>query len=157
AGALADADPGELPDVTVAEVLRRLERVDSVLSVARGRVLAAFDARDIHLGDGQRTSMAWLTHCLGLTRAKAAEHMAVAGVARDHQPLAAGLRAGALLTTSVALLLAKWLRELPAEFRQEAGELLAAAALAGADLPRLRAMYAEILEATVGPDPDGPA
>src|SRR5581483_8720695 len=131
--------------------------VDSVLAVARGRMLGAFDARDVHLGDGQRTSMAWLTHCLGLTRGKAAEHRAVAGVTRDHRPLAAGLRAGALLTTSVAVLLARWLRELPAAFRRAAGELLAAAAQAGADLPMLRAMHAEIREATVGPDPDGPA
>ena len=68
-GFLVGLDPAGLSGAALAEILRRLEGIDSVLAVARGRVLAAFDARDVHLGDGQRTTMAWLTHCLGLTRA----------------------------------------------------------------------------------------
>ncbi len=130
-GFLADTDPAELPDAILAEVLRRLERIDAVAAVARGRTLAAFDARDVHLGDGQRTTMAWLTHCLRLTRAQAAADLAVAGLAREHRPLLGGLRKGGLLTVSVAVLLAKWLRKIPAEFREESEELLVGAALAG--------------------------
>ncbi len=155
-GFLADTDPSELPDAALAELLRGLEEVNAIEAVARGRLLAAFDARDVHLGDGQRTTMAWLVHCLRLTKGQAAGHLAVAGVARERRPLLGGLRKGQLLTASVAVRVARWVRKLPAEFRDQAEELLAGAALAGVDLRGLARMYAEIAEAVAGPDPDGP-
>ena len=73
---------------------------------------------------------------------------------RDHEPLLAGLRTRAV-TKSVALQLAKWTRQIPAEYRGQAEEILVAAARAGADLRALAQICAEIRSRTVPPDPDG--
>jgi hypothetical protein len=70
-----------------------------------GRLLAAFDAKDGHLADGQRTSRTWLVHCTGVTRGQAAEHQAVQALAQRHGMLLAGLRERAV-SKSVALQLA---------------------------------------------------
>ena len=61
-------------------------------------------------------------------------------------------RAG--MTKSVALQLAKWTTDIPAEFRGQAEEILVAAARAGADLRALAAICAEIRARTAPPDPD---
>ena len=154
AAVLAGVDPAQLPDGLVAEGLRVLERTDAVLAAARGRLLAAFDARDLHLADGQRTTRSWLVHSLRVTRGQAAEHMAVQTLACDDGPLLAGLRERAV-STSVALQLARWTRPIPAEFRAQAEEILVAAARAGAGLRELAAICAEIRYRTASPDPDG--
>ena len=52
-GFLADLDSADMPAEALAECLRGLERTDAVEAAARGRFLAAFDANDGHLGDGQ--------------------------------------------------------------------------------------------------------
>jgi hypothetical protein len=68
--------------------------------------------------------------------------------------LLAGLREGGAVTKSVALQLAKWTRPIPAEIRDQAEEILVAAARAGADLRALAAICAEIRYRTAPPDPD---
>ena len=65
AGYLADLDAAQLPAAALAGCLRGLERVDAELAVARGRQLAAFDAKDGHLADGQRSMRAWEVNELG--------------------------------------------------------------------------------------------
>jgi hypothetical protein len=154
-GFLAAADPAQLTAGALAETLHALEQADAVAAAARGRFLAAFDAQDGYLAGGQRTTRAWLVHDLRVTKAQAAEHLAVAGLARDHPVLLAGLRDGRALTRSVALQLARWTRAIPAEFRDQAEEILVTAALAGADLPALAVICAEIRYRTAPPDPDG--
>ena len=67
-GFLADADAAQMPAEALAECLRALERADAVEAVARGRFLVAFDAKDGHLADGQRTCRTWLVHSLRVTR-----------------------------------------------------------------------------------------
>jgi hypothetical protein len=141
---LARADLAQVPDEVVARGLRVLERADAVQAAVRGRLLAVFDARDLHLADGQRSTRAWLVHSLGVTRGQAAEHKAVQALATDHGPLLAGLAGGHVRTTSVALQLAKWTRPIPAEFRAQAEEIVVAAARAGAGLRELAAICAEI-------------
>ena len=42
-----------------------LERVDAIAAAVRGRLLEAFDARDGHVADGQRTARTWLVHSTG--------------------------------------------------------------------------------------------
>jgi Domain of unknown function (DUF222) len=153
-GFLAGVDATQMPAGALAEALHALEQADATGAAARGQLLAAFDATDGHLADGQRTTRAWLVHGLRVTKAQAAEHLAVAALARDHPLLLAGLRGGHALTRSVALQLAKWTRAIPAEFRQEAEEILVNAALAGADLPALAVICAEIRYRTAPPDPD---
>ena len=106
AGLLAGLDATEMPAEAVAEVLRGMERADAVLAAARGRLLAAFDAKNGHLTDGQRTTRSWLVHSLRVTRGQAAEHKAAQALARDHGPLLAALADGHVLTKSAALQLA---------------------------------------------------
>ena len=60
-----------MPAEAVAECLRGLERTDAIATAARGRLLAAFDAKDGSVGDGQRTTRAWLVHSLRVTRGQA--------------------------------------------------------------------------------------
>jgi hypothetical protein len=131
-----------------------MEQAEAVATAAWAQMLAAYDAQDGHLADGQRSLMPWLVHVLRLTRAHAAQYKAIRTLPRDHQPLLAGLRAKAV-TKSVALQLAKWTREIPAEFRAQAEEILVAASRAGADLRALAQICAEIRSRTVPPEPDG--
>ena len=151
---LADLDAASLPAAALAELLLGMEQADAVWAVAWARSLAAFDAKDGHQGDGQKTLRAWLVHVARVTRAQAAQYKAIQALAGDHEPLLAGLRAKAV-TKSVALQLAKWTQQIPAEFRAQAEEILVAAAGAGADLRALAQICAEIRSRTVPPDPDG--
>src|ERR1700677_3280465 len=152
-GFLADADPADLPVAVMAESLRALERVDAVEAVARARLLAVFSAQDGAVGDGQRSTRAWLVNTTRVTRGQAAEYQATEALAEDHQVLLAGLREGWVVTKSVALRLAKWTRPIPAEYRDEAEGILITAARAGADLRSLAAICAEIRARTAQPDP----
>jgi len=151
-GFLADADAAGMPAEALAEILRGLERADAIEATARGRFLEAFDAQDGHLADGRRNTRTWLVHCLRVTRGQAGEHKAVQALAREHQPLLAGLREQAV-TKSVALQVARWTGLIPAEFRKQAEEILVAAARAGADLRALAQICAEIRYRTAPPDP----
>ncbi len=149
---LADTDAAGMPAERLAECLRGLERADAMEAAARGRLLEAFDAKDGYLADGRRNSRTWLVHCLRVTRGQAGEHRAVQALAREHRPLLAGLREGHVITKSVALQLAKWTGPIPAEFRDQAEEILVAAARAGADLRALAQICAEIRYRTAAPD-----
>jgi hypothetical protein len=151
AGFLADMDVAGMPAEAAAECLRRMERADAVQAAARGEFLAAFDAKDGHLGDGQRTTRAWLVHSTRVTRGQAAEYRALQTLAREHRPLQAGLREGHVITKSVALQVAKWTPAIPEEFRAQAEEILVAAARAGAGLRELAAICAEIRYRTAPP------
>jgi hypothetical protein len=86
-GFLADADVTEMPTAVQAECLAGLERADAMEAAARGRLLAAFDAQDGSLSYGQRTTRAWLVHCLRVTKGQAREYLALEALARKHQPL----------------------------------------------------------------------
>lgn len=104
---------------------------------------------------GSGSIRSWLIHTTGVTGGQAAEHQAVQAVARDHPVLHVALAEGGLLTKSVAVQLARWTRHVPGECRDQAEELLAGAAQAGAGLRDLAAMCAEIQARTAQPDPDG--
>ena len=153
-GYLADVDAASLPAEALAQLLLGMEQADAVWAVAWARYLAAFDAKDGHQADGQKTLRTWLVHMARVTRAQAAQYQALRALPRHHEPLLAGLRTRAV-TKSVALQLAKWTQQIPAEFRTQAEEILVAAARAGADLRALAQICAEIRSRTVPPDPDG--
>ena len=136
-GFLASLRPAAMPADKLAGCLRGMERVDAVAAAARGPMLAAFDAQDGPIGDGQRNIRTWLVHTARVTPGQAAEHRAVQALAEGHPVLLAGLAElaeGDVITKSVALQLAKWTTDIPAEFRDQAEEILVAAARAGADL-----------------------
>jgi hypothetical protein len=143
-GFLAGLDAADMPAEALAECLRGLEHADAVGAAARGGFLVAFDVKDGHLDDGQRTTRTWLVHATGVTRGQAAEHKAVQALAQGHRPLLAGLREGHVITKSVALQLATWTAGIPGEFRGQAEEIVVAAARAGAGLRELAAICAEI-------------
>ena len=153
-GSLAGEDAADLPGEVIAGRLRALERVDAIGAALRGRYLQVFDAQDGPVADGQRTVRAWLVHCTRVTRGQAAEHRAVQALARQHPVLLAALAEGHVVHKSVALQLARWTRAIPAEYRDQAEELLVAAARAGADLRALAAICAEIRYRTAPPDPE---
>ena len=77
AGFLADLDAAGLPAEVLDECLRGMERADAVQAAARGRLLGAFDAKDGPVGDGQRTTRAWLVHSLRVTRGQAGGYRVV--------------------------------------------------------------------------------
>jgi Domain of unknown function (DUF222) len=106
------------------------------------------------VADGQRTIRTWLVNVTRVTRGQAGEHRAVQALAEGHRVLLAGLAEGDVLSKSVALQLAKWTRAIPDEYRDEAEEILVAAAAAGADLRGLAAICAEIRARTARPDPE---
>jgi len=122
AGYLADLDAASMPAEALGQYIRELVQGDAVTTAALARLLAAFDAKDGHLADGQRSLGAWLVHMIRVTRAQAAQYKATQALSRDHEPLLAGLRTRAL-TKSVALQLAKWTQAIPAEFRGQAEEI----------------------------------
>ncbi len=152
AGLLADLDAAELPAVVLAENLAGMERIDAVLAAARSQHLAAFDAKDGPVADGQRTLRGWAVHVLRVTRGQAAGYLALRALARDHAALRAGLRDNAV-SVSWALQLARWTRLIPGEFRGTAEEILVEAARAGAGLRALAGICAEIRYRTAPPDP----
>src|ERR1700722_18955149 len=141
----AAQDPAALPAEVAADRLRALGRHDAVQAAVRARLLQAFDARDGHLADGQRTTRAWLIHSTRVTKAQAAEYKAIQALARDHLVLLAALAEGDVLTKSEALQVARWTKPIPGRYRDQAEEIVAGAARGGADL---RGLAAE-------PDPDG--
>jgi hypothetical protein len=65
---LADVNAAELTAAERADALLKLEKADAALTVARSRILTAFDAnRDFQL-DGQRSAGAWLVNIAKVTR-----------------------------------------------------------------------------------------
>ncbi len=140
---LAGEDAAGRPVAGLAEELRALERIDAVGAAVRGRLLQAFDAQDGSVADGQRTTRTWLVNCLRVTKGQAGQYKAVQALAARHEPLLAGPR-DRVLTTSVALPLARWTQAIPAEFRGGAEDILVTAARAGVDLRSLAAICAEM-------------
>jgi hypothetical protein len=154
---LADMDAASTPVPVLAECLQALERTDAVEAAARGRLLAAFDAQDGSLTDGQPTTRAWLVNVTRVTKGQAAEYRGLQDLSERHRPLHAGLAEGDLITKSVALQLGKWTGRIPDGYRAQAEEIVISAARAGADLRALAAIIAEIVARTAPPDPeDGP-
>src|SRR5579863_5004736 len=99
AGYLADLDAVELPAEELGQCIRGLVRADAVLTAALAPMLAAYDVKDGHLGDGQRSLGAWLVHVARVTRGQAAQYKAMRALPKEHAPLLAGLRTKALTTS----------------------------------------------------------
>jgi hypothetical protein len=104
ADVLAGLDAAEVPAEALGQYIRGLVQADAVLAAALARMLAAYDARDGHLADGQRSLGAWLVHVARVTRGQAAQFRALRALPRDHEPLLAGLRTRALTAMVQAVL-----------------------------------------------------
>ena len=128
----ADLDPA-----ACGPVLRSLAAVQAKFTAAHAAVLARFDAADAHDADGYGNSVAWLMAMTDMTRPDARTKVWRMRLLRDH-PEMAGALAGADISKSQALAIAKWTKKLPAELRAETIRILVQAATAGASLDDLR-------------------
>jgi hypothetical protein len=153
---MAGMDKTGMPCEQLAAGLQALEWHDAVEAAVRGEILAVYDAQGGPVGDGQRTTKAWMMNTTRVTRGQAAEHIAVQRLAETHPVLLAALADGDVISKSVALQLAKWTAKIPDESRDQAEEILVTAARDGADLRGLAAIYAEIRARTASADSDDP-
>jgi hypothetical protein len=129
-GYLAAADAAQLPAATQAECLRELEQVGAVLTAARAFVQAGFTAGQGYSGDAEYSAVSWLMHRTHITRGAAVGHAAWARRTGTHPAVLAALAAGQV-PESVARLICLWTGKLPERHRDDAGEVLLAAAAAG--------------------------
>jgi Domain of unknown function (DUF222) len=145
----------DLPGVVQAECLRELARAESAYTAARARMLAGFSASGAHEDDGQQTERAWLKWQTQITRGAAAGAVGWMRRLAAHPAVAAALAAGAV-SPSWARHICAWTDQLPGDGRDDADEILLAAAAGGAVLPDLAALAGEMRRRTAAPDPAGP-
>jgi hypothetical protein len=150
---LAEADATELTGEEQAEILRGLERANSVATAARTSVLGAFTAGKGYAADADYSPRAWLIHQTGITRGASVSHTAWVKRAARHRHLYAAMGAEDL-SESYARTLATWTDKLPADQRDEADQLLAGEAKAGLGLRDLAELAAEILARARPDEPD---
>jgi hypothetical protein len=154
-GYLAGAEVAEWPAEALAGCLRALGRAEAVQVAAQSRVLSAFNAMGGFEADGQATVRAWLrwqTQVTGAGAAAAASWMKRLAV---HPRVLAAL-AAAQVTASFARLICDASELLPPELRDEADEILLAAAAGGATQADLVMLAQEMRERSAPPDTDGP-
>ena len=152
-GYLTAADPARLPAVTQAECLRELEQHDAMATAARAGFLAAFTAGQGHAGDGDYSAVSWLIHRTGITRGAAVGHTAWARRTGRHPRAVAALAAGQV-SEPVGRLICLWTGKLPEQHRDDADEVLIAAAAAGLSLEELAALFGQMYERARGDLPD---
>jgi Domain of unknown function (DUF222) len=150
---LAAADASGLTAAERAELLRGLAAAESVQLAATARVLSAFDSAEDYAADGHGGSRTWLCWQTRSTRIAAAAAMAWSRRLAAHPRVAAALAAGSI-SVSYARRVCEWTDELPAEVRAAAEDILVQAAVRGADIGDLAALYEEIRARTARPDTD---
>ena len=155
-GYLAAAEVGEWPAEALAGCLRALGRAESAHLAARSRVLSAFNGQGGFEADGQRTVRTWLRWQTQITNA--ASYGATGWMRRlaVHPRVLAALGA-ARVTSSFARLICDWSELLAPGRRDEADEILLAAAAGGATQADLGMLAREMLERSAPPDADGGA
>ena len=152
-GYLAAADATQLSAATQAECLRELEQASAVLTAARAFVLAGFTAGQGYADDAEYSAVSWLIHQTHITRGAAVGHTAWARRAGTHPKVIAALAAGQV-PESAGRLTCLWTDKLPEQHRDDADEVLLAAAAAGLGLEELAALAAQMYERARGDLPD---
>src|SRR5215470_10644147 len=150
---LAGADAASLPTGVQARVLRGLERAEARHTAARARFLAAFTARDGHEDDGQGSARGWLRWQTRVTRAAAAGAVGWARRLAAHPVIAAELAAGQI-SASWAKAICGWSERLPEDMREDADQILAAAAAGGAELADLAGLAEQMYQRSRAGEPD---
>src|SRR5438093_7863607 len=142
-GYLAAADPARLPAATQAECLRELEQADAAATAARASFLSVFTTGQGYAGDADYSAVSWLMHRTGITRGAAVGHAAWAKRFSTHPRVVAAL-AVRQVSESVGRLICLWTAKLPEQHRDDADEVLLAAAAAGLGLEELASLFAEM-------------
>ena len=152
-GYLAAADAAQLPSATQAECLRELERDAAVLTAARAWILASFTAGQGYADDADYGAVSWLIHRTGITKGAAVGHTAWAKRTGTHPRVVATLAAGQV-SEPVGRLICLWTGKLPEKYRDDADEVLVAAAAAGLGLEELAGLFGQMYERARGDLPD---
>ena len=152
---LAACDAASLPVAVQVEALRALERAEARHTAARARILAAFTAQDGYEGDGQGSARTWLRWQTRVTKGAAAAATAWARRLAAHPAIAQALASGQI-SASWARELCAWSDRLPADQRDDADAILAAAARGGADLADLAGLAEEMYQRSHRDSPDDP-
>src|SRR5215468_8974079 len=151
--ALNAADAALLPTGVQAQVLRGLERAEAMHTAARAQFLAAFTAQDGYEDDGQGSALVWLRWQTGVTRAAAAGAVGWARRLAAHPVIAAELAAGQI-SPSWAREICGWSELLPEDKRDDADQILAAAAAGGAELADLAGLAEQMYQRSQAGEPD---
>jgi hypothetical protein len=152
------ADPAEMAVEAQAECLRGLEAADAMGIAARAGILGAFTASGGYREDADYSPAAWLMHRTRVTRYAARAHVGWARRAQAHPLVAAAMADGGAVSESYGRAICGWTDKLPEDCRAAADAILVAAARAGADLPDLAGLAAEIYARSLpvsGEDDDG--
>jgi Domain of unknown function (DUF222) len=152
-GYLASADAAQLPVATQAECLRELEQDAAVLTAARAWMLASFTAGQGYADHADYSAVSWLIHRTGITKGAAVGHTAWAKRTATHPQVIAAMTAGQV-TEPVGRLICLWTGKLPEQYRDDADEVLLAAAAAGLGLEELAALFGQMYERARGDLPD---
>ena len=150
---LAAADATQLSAAAQAECLRELEQDAAVLTAARAFVQAGFTAGHGYCDDAEYSAVSWLMHRTGITRGAAVGHTAWARRTGTHPRVLAALAAGQI-PESAGRLICLWTGKLPEQHRDDADEVLLAAAAAGLGLEELAALAAQMYERSRSERPD---
>ncbi len=152
---LAQADAASCPGEVQADCLRGLERVESELTAARARVLAAFNGQGVFEGDGQQGCKPWLSWQTRVTGGAATGAMGWMRRLATHPLVGESLGRGEL-SASWAKQVCAWTDKLQPELRADADRILLGAAAGGADLADLSGLAEEMYRRSAPPDPDDP-
>ena len=144
-GALATADAGSLPTPVQAQALRALERAEARHTAARAQFLAAFTAQDGYEDDGQGSARMWLRWQTRVTKAAAAGAVGWMRRLAAHPVIAAALAEGQI-SASWARAICGWSDRLPQDLREDADQILVAAAAGGAELADLAGLAQQMYE-----------
>ncbi|HEV2244164.1 MAG TPA: DUF222 domain-containing protein [Streptosporangiaceae bacterium] len=147
------ADVASLTIAEQAGCLRALEQATARHTAARATILAAFHAQDGCAGDGHGSTRTWLKWQTRISGGAASEAMGWMRRLSAHPAMVDAL-AGARITASWARHICDWTDMLPAEHRDDADQILLAAAAGGAELGDLAHLAEEIHRQTARPDPD---
>jgi hypothetical protein len=142
----------DLPGAIQADCLRELAQAESAHTAAHARMLSAFTASGAHEDDGQQTARAWLKWQTQVTVGAAAGAVGWMKRLAAHLAVDRALAAGTI-SPSWARHICTWTDQLPERARDDADEILLAAAAGGATLPELGGLAEEIRRRTAAPDP----
>jgi Domain of unknown function (DUF222)/HNH endonuclease len=150
---LAGADVADWPAAVQGECLRALGRAESAQVAAQSRVLSAFNGCGGFEADGQVTARAWLKWQTRVTTGAAGGATGWMRRLAVHPRVSGALAAGQV-SVSFARLICEWSDLLAPELRDEADEILLAAAAGGADQADLAMLAQQMLERSAPPDTD---
>jgi hypothetical protein len=151
---LTAADAALLPAEVQARALRALERAEARHTAAGARMLAAFSAQGGYEDDGHGSARIWLRWQTRVTKGAAAGAVGWMRRLAAHPVIAQALADGEI-SASWARAICGWSERLAGHLRDDADQILAGAAAAGAELADLAGLAEQIYQRAREHCPDG--